>query len=183
MVGPGAIFAPVLDTLCGPEMQARRGRGWPVIPTGPNINILGNLAESEVARLLGESEYFVHLCELEASALVVREAMACACRVWTVPQNAQDLKNVALSWEEAGTDAEVGMRAAREARESFDWSCIAAQHARVYAETLARWRAAPTSAADAQRRYRHLLTKSTSVGVRLRRLRERVRRRFRYALH
>ena len=163
-------------TLCGPDMQALPGQGRPVIPTGPNIRILGNSSEDEVARLLGESEYFVHLCKQEASPLVVREAMACGCRVWTVPENAQDLKNVALSWEEALADPELGVRAAREARESFDWSTIAAQHARVYAETLAQWRASPTAAADAQRRYRHLAAQATGVRARLRAVHKRIHR-------
>jgi glycosyltransferase involved in cell wall biosynthesis len=165
-------------TLCGPKMQARPGGRFPAIPTGPNVTVMGNTPEAEVARLLGETEYFVHLCEQEACALVVREAMASGCRVWTGPRNAQDLRNVALSWEEAVADAELGIRAAREARESFDWSHIALRHAEVYAETLAAWRASATSAGAAERRYRDFLERSRpSWRLRLRVLRAQVRQR------
>jgi hypothetical protein len=155
-------------------MQAPGRRGRPLIPTGPNIRILDNTPEDDVARLLGESAYFVHLCSQEACPLVVREAMACACRVWTVPENAQDLKNVALSWEDALADEELGTRAAREARESFDWSTIVAQHAQVYAETMAQWSASPTAAADARRRYQKLAADLVGVRARLRAVRKRI---------
>lgn len=140
-------------TLCGPHMRDRSGGARPTIPTAPNITLLDHISEEGVARLLGESEFFVHLSHSEACALVVREAMACGCRVWTLPAHAQDLRNVAHSWEEAVADADLGGRAAAEARETFDWSHIAQRHAQVYAETLARWRPA-TSAAAAIHRYR-----------------------------
>lgn len=144
-------------TLCGPNMDVPRGRRHPVIPTGPNVTLLGNQPETEVARLLGEAEYFVHLCEQEASALVVREAMSCGCRVWTVPLNAQGLTNVARSWEGAVADADLGNHAAAEARESFDWSHIVGRHAEVYAQTVDEWKSAASSAAEATRRYRAAL--------------------------
>lgn len=140
-------------TLCGPHMRAGPGDGYPIIPTGPNITLLENQSESTVARLLGEAEYFAHICDQEASSLVVREAMACGCRVWTAPANAEDLTNVAMSWEEAVADPELGARAAREAVDSFDWSLIVHRHAHVYLKTLQRWRASPASPADARRRY------------------------------
>jgi glycosyltransferase involved in cell wall biosynthesis len=155
-------------TLCGPDMCVGPGdERRPEIPIGPNIVRLDNQPEDVVARLLGESEYFVHLCELEACALVVREAMACGCRVWTVPANTQDLTNVALSWDAARTDAELGARAAREAAESFDWEMIARRYADVYAHTLARWRGSATSVADARRRYEAFAARSSRRPARL----------------
>jgi glycosyltransferase involved in cell wall biosynthesis len=153
-------------TLCGPGMRARAGQGHPVIPTGPNITLLEEQPEEAVARLLGESEYFVHLCEVEASVLVVREAMACACRVWTVSANAQDVENVALSWEDAVSDPELGQRAAREARDSFDWSIITGRYAEAYDETLARWRGSPSAAADARGRYRSVAVRAAAINAR-----------------
>src|SRR6185503_4186137 len=101
------------------------------------VTILGRRSEAEIARLAGESEYFVHLCEVEASALVVREAMSCGCKVWTVPYNAQDLENVALTWAQAVSDPTLGERAAREAREKLDWTIISQRTAAVIRTVLA----------------------------------------------
>jgi glycosyltransferase involved in cell wall biosynthesis len=168
-------------TLCGPDMRARPGGRWPVIPTAPNVTLLDNQPESAVARLLGESQFFVHLCDVEASTLVVREAMACGCAVWTVPVNAQDVRNVALSWDQAVTDRDLGARAAREAMETFDWSIIVRRHAEVYAQTLERWRASATAAEVARDRYRALqgalARQDRRLDVVARRLTKRVRRR------
>lgn len=125
-------------TICGP-LTDRRDRKSPAIPGGPNITIFGARSEAEIARLFGESEYFVHLCEVEACALVVREAMACACKVWTAPYNAQGLENVALSWDQAVNDSTLGERAAREAREKLDWSIISRQTADIVRSMLAAW--------------------------------------------
>ena len=162
-------------TMCGPNMLGRPDKPVPVIPTGPNITLLGNRSERAVARLLGEAEYFVHLADLEASALVVREAMACGCRVWTVPANAQDLRNVALSWEQAVGDPELGPRAACEAAESFDWSIIVRRHAAVYKRTLGQWRASTTSHADARRRYRAFAAPRAKPDARLAGIRDWIR--------
>jgi glycosyltransferase involved in cell wall biosynthesis len=140
-------------TLCGPRMKAGPDEGRPVIPLGSNITVLDNQPEHQVARLLGESEYFVHLAREEACALVVREAMASGCRVWTIPPNDQDLTNVALSWKDAVADPGLGTRAAAEAAHRFDWLVIARRHAMVFAETLGRWRANPASTGHARRRY------------------------------
>ena len=155
-------------TLCGPGMRARPGERGPVIPTGPNITLLEEQPEGEVARLLGESEYFVHLCEEEASPLVVREAMAAACRVWTVEPNAQDVTNVALVWDDAISDPELGQRAAREARDSFDWSIITSRHAETYEQTLDGWRGSPRAAADARVRYRSVAVRAAAYAARRR---------------
>lgn len=155
-------------TMCGPGMRAGAGEGRPVIPAGPNITLLEDQPEHEIARLLGEAEYFVHLCEVEASALVVREAMASACRVWTVPTNAQDVTNVALSWDDAVSDPELGRRAAREARDSFDWSIITGRYGEAYEQTLARWRGSPRAAADARARYRSVAVRAAAITARRR---------------
>ncbi|MDX1944283.1 MAG: glycosyltransferase family 4 protein [Pirellulaceae bacterium] len=128
-------------TICGPGAD-EPPRPELAIPRAPNITILGNQSEAEIAQLTGESEYFVHLCEVEACALVVREAMACGCKVWTVPYNAQGLKNVALSWESARSDADLGRRAAREAAQLLHWPAIVGQHANFYRAILARSAAA-----------------------------------------
>ena len=126
-------------TICGPFTD-HGDRKHPAIPRGPNVTILGRRSEAEIARLAGESEYFVHLCEVEASALVVREAMSCGCKVWTVPYNAQDLENVALSWAQAVSDPTLGERAAREAREKLDWTIISRRTASVIRTVLAELR-------------------------------------------
>jgi hypothetical protein len=97
-------------------------------------------------------------------------------RVWTGARNAQDLSNVALSWEDAVADPELGRRAAREARESFDWSLIVRRHAEVYAQTLDAWRTSVTSAADARRRYRAFEAARATSRRRLQEVRWRVRR-------
>ena len=101
---------------------------------------LGNVSQDEVARRLGESEFFVHLSRSEASSLAVREAMAAGCRVWTAPYNAQDLENVALFWEEAVRDTELGARARQEAVERLAWSAVVARTVEVYQEVLSRRR-------------------------------------------
>jgi glycosyltransferase involved in cell wall biosynthesis len=126
-------------TICGPETH-RADAKHPAIPRGPNITLRGNLEEAELARVFGESEYFVHLSRHEACPLVVREAMAAGCKVWASPVSAQDVKNVARSWEEAVSDPQLGERARREAVERLDWSVIVARTVEVYREIDARWR-------------------------------------------
>lgn len=124
-------------TICGPGADDPPEPRLQ-IPKARHITLLGNQTEAQIARLAGQSEYFVHLCEVEASALVVREAMACGCKVWTAPYNAQDLKNVSLTWEGAISDPELGRRAAQEAVDELDWSHIVRRHVELYRATLAR---------------------------------------------
>lgn len=128
-------------TICGPRTQDPREPSL-VIPTAPNISVLGDQPQSMIAELAGRSEFFVHLCEVEACALVVREAMACGCKVWTAAYNAQGLKNVALSWEAALADRDLGRRAALEAAQSLHWPFIVEQHASLYRAVLSRSAAA-----------------------------------------
>lgn len=126
-------------TLCGPNMDSLASN-VPVIPRAANITTIGNLSESETARLMGESEYLAHLCEIEACCLVIREGMASGCKVWTVPSNAQDLSNVAFSWKAAVEDADLGVRAAQEAVDRLGWERVTEKTAELFRLTLAAWK-------------------------------------------
>jgi len=105
------------------------------IVLAPNVKILGNLSEGKVAEHMGRSEYLVHLCELEAGAsLVVKEAMACECKVITSDYCASCVENVSTEW--VSHDKDLGIRARKEIIEKYTWARIAQQLSSFYEDLI-----------------------------------------------
>jgi glycosyltransferase involved in cell wall biosynthesis len=94
----------------------------------PNIEIIDNVPETEVAKHLSTAEYFFHLSEIEADGLVPREAAMSGCKMITSNHIANTLGRD-ICWLDVENFSDcpdnLGEKAYKYAKENFTWKVVA----------------------------------------------------------
>jgi glycosyltransferase involved in cell wall biosynthesis len=117
------------------------GPGTERLQVSDNIFTMPNLPEEELSSYFRRSEYFFHLAEAEADALVVREAAMSGCKL-ILSDYCSEIIGREISWTDVNNfelcPDNLGELAYQKAKENFTWEKVGEKLVEIYNEVLKR---------------------------------------------